>query len=92
MKKQIVITAGALDLVFNVTTDEYHRYVNETTMDNKVAPARNFLSRTADADSKQAVEEMCGEGMALDLAALVLQEFKPKIELSVKTLNVGQTA
>lgn len=83
--KQIEITAGDHELKFNVTLADYDRFVNETMPNNKVAPAKNFLNRTANDECKDAVKELCAQGMAMELAAVVIEEYKPKIDFAVKT-------
>ena len=52
MEKKISLTVNDKPLNFTVTLADYNKYINEITPFNKVAPARNFLMRTVDADSK----------------------------------------
>ena len=82
--KRVIITAGEQILHFSVTLDDFHRYQNEMSMDNKVAPSKNFLARTVAPDDQAAMEQLISEGYALDLAAMVAGEFRPALELSVK--------
>jgi len=92
MSKAIQITASGDVLNFNVGLEDFNRFINETTPDNKVAPAKNFLMRTVDADSKEAVRSLCDQGLTMNLAGELVKEFQPKVEFEVKTLSGSLTA
>ncbi|MEH6649984.1 MAG: putative phage tail assembly chaperone [Motiliproteus sp.] len=82
--KKMTIQAGEQDLKFTVTVDDYHGYQNAFQPDNKVAPSRNFLTRTVDADDKEALEALLDQGYAAELATTVAGNFKPALEIKIK--------
>lgn len=81
---KVTITAGDQDVRFVVTLDDYHRYQNEMMPDNKIAPSKNFLSRTVASECKDQLDQLISQGFTLDLAAMVGSEFRPAMELSIK--------
>lgn len=85
-EKQITLTAGENDLKFNITTTDYNNFVNEFKPDDKVAPSTRLLRRTLVDKEKQRelLDELCDAGLAVELAAALIQEFKPKLEIEVK--------
>ena len=84
MDKKIILTANDSQLTFNVTLADYNRYINELTPINKVAPARNFLMRTVDADSKDALRALVDlPGVGVQLAMALLDEYMPEVSITV---------
>lgn len=84
MDKKIILTANDSQLTFNVTLADYNRYINELTPINKVAPARNFLMRTVDADSKDALRTLVDlPGVGVQLAMALLDEYMPEVSITV---------
>ncbi|AGB11030.1 TPA: putative phage tail assembly chaperone [Vibrio parahaemolyticus] len=85
-KKVIVLTVGATALSFAPTEVEYNDYMNELMPDNKVAPAHNFLFNTVVEDSKHDLREITSSnpGAAVQIAASVMEEYAPKLEIKVK--------
>ena len=54
-------------------------------MDNKVAPAHNYLVRIVSAESKEALEDILKRpGAALQLAGKVNELYAPELEIEVK--------
>jgi len=85
MEKKITLTVGGTPLQFLVTTAAHDQYINEMAMDNKVAPARNYLFRTVCADSREALKGVLEHpGAAIQLAAVLLKEFSPDLEVLVE--------
>ena len=84
MEKKITLTVNDISLNFTVTLASYNKYINEITPFNKVAPARNFLMRTVDADCKDALREMVDQpGVGVQIAAAVLEEYTPDVQITV---------
>lgn len=83
--KQITVAAGDTELNFNVGLTEYNDLINKMTQTNKVAPMHQFLLRcAADDDTKSAVKTYYAMGATLDLAGVLIEEYKPAVEFSVK--------
>ncbi|WP_257274271.1 putative phage tail assembly chaperone [Endozoicomonas sp. SESOKO4] len=84
MEKTIKATVNSKELSFNVTTEEYNQYINEMQMDNKIAPAKNFLVRTVDKDSKKELSELLKlPGLEIQLASKVINDFLPDITIEM---------
>lgn len=84
-KQTITLIVSGAELAFETTTQAYNKYINELTMDDKVAPAHNYLNRIVAADSKEALGKLLAmPGVGLKLAAKVNEAFIPELEISVK--------
>lgn len=84
-KQTVILTVNGADLVFEPTTQAYNKYINELSMDDKVAPAHNYLNRIVAADSKDALARVLAlTGAGLKLAAKVNEAFVPELEISIK--------
>lgn len=81
----ITLTVNGAELNFEPTTAAYNKYINELTMDDKVAPAHNYLNRVVAADSKEELAKLLKlTGAGLKLAAKVNDAFVPELEISIK--------
>ncbi|AMO56555.1 hypothetical protein GZ77_03895 [Endozoicomonas montiporae] len=84
MEKKINVTVNGNELTFNVTTEDYNKYVNELMPDNKIGPAKNFLVRTVDEASKKHVTELLAlPGVEMQLASKVIDDFLPDIQIDL---------
>lgn len=84
MEKKISLTVNDKPLNFTVTLADYNKYINEITPFNKIAPGRNFLMRTVDADSKDALREVVDlPGVGVQLAMTLLDEYMPEVSITV---------
>lgn len=84
-KQTITATVNGTDIHFEPTTAAYNKYINELTMDDKVAPAHNYLNRVVAAESKEALADVLKlTGASLKLAAKVNEAFVPELEISIK--------
>ena len=84
MQKTIRLSINGTDLAFDVTTELYNKYVNELTLINKVAPARNFLMRCVDADSREALRDIVDQpGVGLQIVSVLLDEYMPDVNITV---------
>lgn len=83
-EKKISLTVNDKPLNFTVTLADYNKYINELTPINKVTPARNFLMRTVDADSKDALRDLVDlPGVGVQLAMTLLDEYMPEVSITV---------
>ncbi|MHC5175229.1 putative phage tail assembly chaperone [Serratia rhizosphaerae] len=83
--KSIVLVIAGTEVTFSPDAATYNKYINEMTMTNKVAPAHNFLMRTVDAKSKEALENILKQpGAVLQIVGKVLEEYTPELEIIVK--------
>lgn len=82
---EIKLTVNGTELVFEPNTVAYNKFINEMSMDNKVAPANNYLRRIAQPESKEALDEVLKlPGSALQLVESVNSQFAPKLEIELK--------
>lgn len=60
-------------------------FINEMAMDNKVAPAHNYLSRIVVKEHKACLDELLNIlGAALQIATSVNDKYAPKLDIIVK--------
>ena len=72
------------DLEFNIEIAHYNRYINEMQPNNKITPAHNFLMRTVSAETKDNLKELLElPGAAIQIAAAVLEDYMPDLEIKV---------
>lgn len=84
MQKTITLTVNGQQVTFSVDTAAYNRYVNELLPSNKVAPAENFLRRTVEPDSREAVKTLLDlPGASVQLAMALVEAFMPDLEIEV---------
>ncbi|CAI1862246.1 MULTISPECIES: putative phage tail assembly chaperone [Serratia] len=81
----IILTVAGVDMAFQPTITAYNKMVNETSMDNKVAPATNYLRRIVAAESKDALETFLKQPSAgMQIAAKVNERFTPELDIQIK--------
>ncbi len=83
-KKKITLCAGKAELKFQVGISEFNKLQNDMLPNNKVAPSENFLMSCIDDSQKKELVVLFDQGFGLELSALVVAEFKPEMELTVK--------
>lgn len=84
-EKKIVLLVGKDEIEFNVTTDEFNRYINEVTPSDKVSPSKRLLRRTVvNPEQKELIDTLCDRGLAIQMAAKLIEEFQGEIEIEVK--------
>ncbi|GDX05728.1 putative phage tail assembly chaperone [Buttiauxella sp. A111] len=84
MEKIKLSVAGA-DICFEPNQSAYNKFINEMAMDNKVAPAHNYLMRIVTAETKEALTEVLTRpGAAIQLAGKVNEIYAPDLEIEVK--------
>ena len=85
MAKQIILTIGGTDISFKPEMARYNKYINEMSMDNKVAPTVNYLNAVVvDEDKAKLKEILAIPGAAIQVAGQLNDEFAPKLEMTVK--------
>lgn len=82
---QIKMTVAGTELVFEPNTTAFNKFINEMSMDNKIAPANNYLRRIISADCKDALDSLLDvPGAALQIVEAVNSQYAPKLEIDLK--------
>lgn len=82
---QIKMTVAGTDLVFEPNTTAFNKFINEMSMDNKIAPANNYLRRIISAECKEALDNLLDvPGAALQIVEAVNSQYAPKLEIDLK--------
>lgn len=85
MEQKINLVVCGKEIVFAPNQIAYNKFINEMAMDNKVAPAHNYLTRIVEPESKDALAELLKRpGAALQLAGKVNEIYAPELEIEVK--------
>ncbi|WGE29416.1 putative phage tail assembly chaperone [Edwardsiella tarda] len=81
----ITLQVGGYTLRFTPTEALYNKLINEMSMDNKVAPAKNYLMRCIHDDDKPALKTLIDlPGVALGMVSALNEEFLPDLDITVK--------
>ncbi|EBZ2260475.1 putative phage tail assembly chaperone [Salmonella enterica subsp. enterica serovar Enteritidis] len=81
----ITLTVAGVDIRFTPTEAIYNKFVNEMSMDNKVAPAKNYLMRCVHPEDKEKLEKLIHRpSAALQLAAKLNEDFAVNLDITVK--------
>jgi hypothetical protein len=74
------------DFTFTINREDYNKYINATTQNNKVAPCHNLLMTTIDPKQKATLKTLLAEnvGSEVQLASAVLEEYTPDLGIVVK--------
>ena len=92
-EKTIEVQMGDKDLIFKVTLEDYNNCVNALQPDNKVAPMHNFLVMTSASEkTKESVKQAFNDALTGELFGAVVNEYKPKVKITVKKSSSGQDA
>ncbi|OCG63818.1 hypothetical protein A9G48_05000 [Gilliamella sp. wkB18] len=83
---KITLTINGTDITFEPTKLAYNTYINDITMNDKIAPATNFLRRTVLAEDKEKLNEILENhvGAALQIIEKVIKQYAPDLEIEVK--------
>lgn len=87
---ETIISVGEQDLTFDVSMDDYNKFINDTLPHDKVAPAFNLLSRTVIESDKEAFKKLVlVEGkpngmLVMSIAGAVIGEMGGDVEIIVK--------
>ncbi|WP_320731678.1 putative phage tail assembly chaperone [Enterobacter roggenkampii] len=83
--EKIKLAVSGVELVFEPNTTAYNKFINDMSMDNKVAPAVAYLNRIVSAESKEALADIIKRpGAALQLVGKINEIFAPELEIEVK--------
>lgn len=81
----ITLIIAGKEIRFEPNMTAYNGFINEMAMDNKVAPAHNYLSRIVLKEDKEALDEMLNiPGAALQIATSVNDKYAPKLDIILK--------
>ncbi|WP_027369153.1 putative phage tail assembly chaperone [Desulfocurvibacter africanus] len=84
MNKTIKLIVKGKELTFNVDVATYNMYLNSLTPNNKIAPAKTFLQRTVDAESREALKEFLElPGAPVLISNALLEEYMPDLEIEL---------
>lgn len=84
MEKSIVLNVNGEPLKFKVTADNHEKLINEMQPNNKVAPMHNFLTRSVEAESKDALKPYLeNSAHVLEIGGQLIEEFVPKLKVTV---------
>ncbi|OCG79395.1 putative phage tail assembly chaperone [Gilliamella sp. Occ4-3] len=83
---KITLTINGTDITFEPTKLAYNTYINDITMNDKIAPATNFLRRTVLAEDKEKLNEILENhvGAALQIIEKVIKQYAPDLVIEVK--------
>jgi len=84
MNDKITLNINCTPVHFNVTQDTHERLIDEMKIESKVGPMNNFLIRTVDPESKEALAPFIkNAGSIMEIGGKVLEEFTPKLKITV---------
>ena len=84
-EKSIVLTIEETDFAFAVSLALYNEFVDTIQATSKTAPATNFIRRSlADKAQLPVLNELIDQGLAVDIAGKLVEEFRPKVEIELK--------
>lgn len=85
MSNPIILEIAGKEIHFEPNMTAYNGFINEMAMDNKVAPAHNYLSRIVVKEHKSCLDELLNiPGAALQIATSVNDKYAPKLDIIVK--------
>ena len=83
--RDITLQIGELDFTFTLAPQDVTKYFNAVTPNNKVAPSNNLLTTTVQAGQLDALRPFLRNPvLTMQLAGLLLEEYAPDIEVTVK--------
>ncbi|MGL5129888.1 MAG: putative phage tail assembly chaperone [Aeromonas popoffii] len=85
MSKKITLTIAGTDISFEPTMTAYNGFINNVNMNDKVAPAHNYLKKIVSQESKGALDDLLkSPGAAMQLTGVINTQFAPTLEITVK--------
>lgn len=82
--KKVTLDIAGTEFEFTVDITAYNNFVNAFLPNNKVAPAFNFATATVNPDQLNELTEWLDQGIAVEVANHLAEQFKPAIEIAVK--------
>ena len=84
MAEKIVLNINGDAITFNVTNEDHEKLINELQPTNKVGPMHNFLMRSVEKESKEALTPLLkNPSHVLTIAEKVIEKFVPQLEITV---------
>ncbi len=91
-EKNVTLSINKEELKFNVTSENFNRFINDTTADNKVVPAKQFLRRSlVDTKQREQLDNLCDRGLTMDLVAKLVEDFRGDVEIEIKKSSAGSS-
>lgn len=83
---EIKLSINGTDITFKPSKLAYNSYINDITMNDKIAPATNFLRRIVLPEDKEKLNEILDNhaGASLQIVEKVIRQFAPDLEIEIK--------
>lgn len=83
--KEITLQIGEdKELTFTVTLTDHERFINNVTNTKKTAPMKDLLRATVKPEDKEQLDVLINDGLTVDLASALIEEYQPKVAVTVK--------
>ncbi|MEA5670752.1 putative phage tail assembly chaperone [Pseudomonas sp. MH2] len=84
-RAEITLEIGGEDFDFEIDVAHVTKYINGLTQANKIAPSHNLLMNTVKQDQKAKLKPLLAHpSTTLEIAGALVEEFQPKVEVTVK--------
>lgn len=91
-QRDITLTIGDTDFVFSLAPPDVTKYFNAVNPNNKVAPSNNLLTTTVKAEQLPDLRPLLRNPvLTMQLAAVLLEEYAPNVEIVVKKPSTVQS-
>ncbi len=83
---KITLTISGTDITFEPTKLAYNAYINDITMNDKIAPATNFLRRIVLPEDKEKLNDILENhiGAQLQISEKILKQYAPDLDIEIK--------
>ena len=76
-------------ITFDVSANDYNRFINSITEKNKVQPSQNFCMQTVQQQHKSTLKKLLQiPSMGISIAQAVVEEYQPQITVTAKKRTV----
>lgn len=82
--KKVTLEINDKEYDFTVDLPKYNACVDGTAKGQVSAASYNFVSMTVKEEQREEILELLDEGLAVDIAQLLVGEFKPTVKITVK--------
>lgn len=84
MEKTITLKVNGEPFTFNMTSEAYNAFVDETEPGKKVGPSHNLLMRTVVSENKDALRELLKQPtVAVQLVGALTEHFVPDLNIEL---------
>ncbi len=91
-RAEITIDVGGQDFVFDIDVAHLTKYINGLTQSNKIAPSHNLLMNTVKQEQKAKLKPLLVHPTTtMEIAGALVEEFQPKVEVTVKKRSNAQS-